>query len=154
MFHVGCGKQTPELFKGGGDSPEELISMALERLAIKDTAGLQALRITRYEHDSVLIPNHPLGKAPKEMVDIDLAYKMMIQTNTKGLRRAIDDYGGMRFKLVKLEFPAPLEVFGPITVYRRVEATVRDSTGAEFVLPIFAEILTDGHRYKLAAYQD
>lgn len=151
---VHCSKKAPELLKGGAESPEELISLALKGLRDLDTAGMQALRITRFEHDSLFIPNHPLGKAPKEMVDLNLVYQSMIQTNIKGLRRALDDFGGLRFELVKVEFPAPLEVFGPFTVYRRTVATVRDSLGEEFVLPIFGEVITDGHRFKLSAYLD
>ncbi len=151
---IQCGKRQPSLLTGGADSPEGLISLALEYLHDLDTAGMQSLRITRYEHDSLFIPNHPLGKAPKEMIDLNLVYGMMIQTNIKGLRRALDDYGGLRYELVNLDFPAPLETFGPFTVYRRTVATVRDSVGQEKILPIFGEIISDGNRYKLAAYID
>lgn len=154
LTFVQCGTKQPALLKGGGGSPEELITLALGYLHDLDTAGLQSLRITRYEHDSLFIPNHPLGRAPKELTDLNLVYQMMLQTNIKGLRRALDDYGGLRYELVKIEFPAPLETFGPFTVYRRTVATVRDSIGQERVLPIFGEIITDGIRYKLAAYVD
>lgn len=144
----------PSLLSGGGESPEQLIQLALDRLATNDEAGLDSLTITRFEHDSLLIPEMPIGKAPKEMTDINMAYVMMRRTNMKGLRRAVADHGGKRYELAHVEFPKPLETYGPFTVYRETVATVRDSAGNEFILPIFGSLVSDGVRYKLAAFID
>lgn len=144
----------PSLLHGGADSPKALIQLSLERLAINDEAGMDSLTITRFEHDSLLIPEMPIGKSPKELTDLNMAYVMMRRTNMKGLRRALADYGGNRYMATKVEFPKPLEVYGPFTVYRETVATVRDSIGNEFMLPIFGSIVSDGRRYKLAAYID
>lgn len=153
IFLAQCESQ-PTLLQGGAGSPEELVQMALDRLAVLDTAGLQALRITRYEHDSLIVPNHPIGKAPRELVDLNLVYQMMIQTNIKGLRRALDDFGGNRYTVVSVDFPDTLEQYGPFRLYRTTIATVRDSVGNEFVLPIFGTIFEAEGRYKFAAYID
>lgn len=144
----------PSLLKGGGDSPERLIQLALERLATNDEMGLDSLTITRFEHDSLLIPEMPIGKAPKEMTDINMAYVMMRRTDMKGLRRAVADHGGRRYELKHVAFPKPLETYGPFTVYRETVATVSDSAGNEFILPIFGSLVCDGKRYKLAAFID
>lgn len=153
LFVTSCGKE-PTLLTGGGSSAEQLVQMALDRLAVPDEAGMDSLTITRFEHDSLLIPEMPIGKAPKEMTDINMAYVMMRRTNMKGLRRAVADYGGNRFEVVKVEFPKQLETYGPFTVYRETVATVRDSTGAEFILPIFGSIVAAQGKFKLAAYID
>lgn len=142
------------LLKGGGDSPETLIQIALDNLAVNDETGLDSLTITRYEHDSLLIPQMPIGKAPKELTDLNMVYVMMRRTNMKGLRRAVEDYGGNRYELKKVEFPKPPEIYGPFTVYRETVATVRDSSGNDFVLPIFGSMVSDDSRYKLAAFID
>lgn len=144
----------PTLLSGGGRSAEELIQKTLDRLAVNDVEGMDSLTITRFEHDSLLIPEMPIGKAPKEMTDINMAYVMMRRTNMKGLRRAVADYGGKKLEVVKVEFPKPLEDYGPFTVYRETIATVRDSTGAEFILPIFGSMVAARGRFKLAAFID
>lgn len=142
------------LLKGGGDSPEMLIQIALDKLAANNEGGLDSLTITRYEHDSLLIPQMPIGQAPKELTDLNMAYVMMRRTNMKGLRRAIEDYGGRQYKLKKVEFPKPPEIYGSFTVYRETLVHVCDSADNEFVLPIFGSMVSDGSKYKLAAYID
>jgi hypothetical protein len=153
IAHLSCGNR-PTLLTGGGGSAEELVQLALDRLAANDTDALDALTITRFEHDSLLIPEMPIGKAPKELTDLNMAYVMMRRTNMKGLRRAIADYGGNQYDLVKVEFPKPIERYGPFTVYRETVATVHDTTGAEFVLPIFGSMVAAEGRFKLAAFID
>lgn len=151
---VAACSDNPVLLRGGGDSPEQLIQFALDKLAANHESGLDSLTITRYEHDSLLIPQMPIGQAPKELTDLNMAYVMMRRTNMKGLRRALDEYGGRQYKLKKVEFPKPLEVYGTFTVYRETLVTVSDSAANEFVLPIFGSIVSDGSRYKLAAFID
>jgi hypothetical protein len=150
---ISC-ESKPVLLKGGGESPEGLIQIALDRLAVSDETGMDSLTITRFEHDSLLIPEMPIGKAPEEMTDLNMAYVMMRRTNMKGLRRAVADYGGRHYEVKKVEFPKPLEVYGPFTVYREILATVRDSAGNELILPIFGSMVSDGTHYKLAAFID
>jgi hypothetical protein len=143
-----------ELLTGGARSPEEMAQHALDALAAYDTSGLQSLCLTRFEHDSLLIPEMPIGKAPKELTDLNMAWVMMARGNAKGLRRALDDYGGAERTVIRVEFPKTPEVYGPFSIMRETLVTVRDPEGEEYILPIFGSTVEAQGRYKLAAYVD
>lgn len=86
--------------------------------------------------------------------DMDMAWRMLDQRSIKGIRRAMEDYGGQKFSLVTVRFTRPAERFGDLVAHKGTEVTVRDSTGAELVLPIFGSILEDNGRYKLVSIRD
>ncbi len=95
----------------------------------------------------------PVSPAGAER-DRDFAWRLLDQKNIKGIRRAMEDYGGRKFSLVKVRFTRPAETFGELVAHKGTEVTVRDSTGAEFVLPIFGSILEDDGRFKLVSIKD
>ncbi len=149
---VGCGEQESRL-TNTMESPEEVCQRTLDALASNDTLALQRLRLTQFEHDSLLVPQMP-APAPGVERDMGMAWYLLEQNNIKGIRRALYDYGGKRFSLVRVRFTRPDKVFGPIVAHRGTEVTVRDSTGAEFVLPIFGSIVENNGRYKLVSIRD
>jgi hypothetical protein len=149
---AGCGQRETRLTNSSA-SPEDVCQKILGALERQDTLGLLQLRLTKFEHDSLLVPQMPLPPPGVER-DMGMAWYMLEQRSMKGIRRALDDYGGQRFSLVKVRFTKPAEKLGYLVAHKGTEVTVRDSTGAEFTLPIFGSILEDNGRFKLVSIRD
>ncbi|HWO57750.1 MAG TPA: hypothetical protein VNN55_09310 [bacterium] len=153
---VGCGRKSPDLMTltNSYDSPATLCQRVLVALAACDTLALETIRITRFEHDSILVPHMPIGKDTTGHKDLALAWYMLEQRNIKGIRRALADYGGQRFELVSVKFNRPEEKYGHLIVHKGTEVRVRDAAGEEMVLGIFGSILEQDGRYKLVSIRD
>lgn len=150
---VSCSKD-PTLLTNGSPSPEALCQRVLEALASYDTTGLDALRLTRFEHDSVLVPNMPIGQSGRES-DLNYAWFLLDQGSQKGIRRAMRDFGGMRLELVKAEFTGKREEYGPLVAHRGMQATVRNlDSDEEFILPVFKTVLEHNGQFKLVSVRD
>jgi hypothetical protein len=126
----------------------------LDAIALNDTTGLQALIVSRFEHDSILVPHMPIGKDTTGSKDLDLAWFMLEQRSIKGVRRALADHGGTRFQLVSVDFAKPTETHGPLRLYKGTTVRVRDVNGEEMVLGIFGSILESNGQYKLVSIRD
>lgn len=151
----GCGtSETQTLLANSSSSAEEACQRVLDALAMSDTTTMHSLRITRFEHDSVLVPNMPIGNADPATTDIGYAWFLLDQNNVKGIRRAIDDYGGQQFRVAGIRFTKPAQQHGPVTLHKGTEVTVTDTAGTELVLPIFGSIIEHGHRFKVVSIRD
>ena len=148
-----CSEPPPSRISGMMGSPEKVCQKVLDALSASDTAALNGLLLTRFEHDSVLVPLMP-SPPPGVERDMNLAWLMLYEKNVKGIRRAIDDYGGQQFTLVGVKFTKPDKLFGELRAHQGTIVTVRDSTGNEFGLPIFGSILEDHGRFKLVSFRD
>jgi hypothetical protein len=153
---LGCGKPAgPDLrLTNAQGSPEEVCQAALDALAANDAQALNALRLSRVEHDSILVPQLPIGKDTTGGKDLDMAWYMLDQRCAKGIRRAIADYGGQRYELISVRFTRPAERHGPLTVHRGTEVRVRDANGDELILGIFGSILQQDGLFKLVSIRD
>ena len=145
-----CGKSSPTRLQNTFDSPEDLIQRALKAIQEEDSAGLQALCISRYEHDSVLVP--AMGK---DSVDLDLAWFLLQANVDKGIAYALNVYGKRTLKLEKVEFEGGDEFYGPITLHRVPRVTVAEpATGEEFVLTCFGTVAEEDGHFKLVSIRD
>lgn len=150
-----CGKrQQPTLLSNASGSPEEACQRVLDALASSDAEAMHGLRITRYEHDSVLVPNMPIGQADPGTTDLAYAWFLLEQNNVKGVRRAITKYGGNRFRVVSVRFTKPSQRHGPVTLHKGTEVTVTDGEGVEQVLPIFGSVIEHDGRFKVVSIRD
>jgi hypothetical protein len=134
-------------------SPEVVCQKVLNALAANDTLAMGQLILTRFEHDSVLVPTMPLPPPGVER-DMNMAWLMLYEQNVKGIRRAFENYGGRRFSLVSVKFTKPDKPFGELRAHQGTVVTVHDSTGNDVVLPIFGSILEDHGRFKLVSLRD
>ena len=148
-----CSDPPPTRISGMVSSPEEVCQKVLDALATNDTLMMGNLVLTRFEHDSVLVPLMP-SPPPGVERDMSLAWLMLYERDVKGIRRAFEDYGGQRFTLVTVKFTKPDKIFGDLRAHQGTVVTVRDSTGSEFGLPIFGSILEDHGRFKLVSVRD
>jgi len=142
------------LLTNASDSPIEACQRVLDALANSDTTAMHSLRITRFEHDSLLVPNMPIGKAEAGTTDLAYAWFLLEQNNIKGVRRAIDDYGGRTFRVVSIGFTKPVQQHGPVTLHKGTEVMAEDSTGNEIPLPIFGSVIEHGGKFKVVSIRD
>jgi len=153
---AGCsGKSTPgeTRLTYASASPEDACRRVLAALAAEDAATLDSLRLTRFEHDSILVPQLPIAQNP-ETTDLMFAGYLHQQNNVKGVRRALADYGGLQLHLVEVKFTEPENRYGTLIVHRGTRVLVSDPSGTEFELPIFGSMLEDNGNYKLVSIQD
>jgi hypothetical protein len=147
---VACGKGGPTRLHNSFESPEKLLQRALQALEESDIAGLHALCLSRYEHDSVLVP--AMGK---DQVDLNLAWFYLQQNIDKGVSYAIHAYEGRKLTVEGIEFLEQDEVCGPLTLHRSPQVTVSEpATGETFVMTCFGTIVEEHGHFKLASIRD
>lgn len=156
MTLLACGEKAADgpMMSNSFGSPEEACRQVLDALAAGDTLGLQRLILTRYEHDSILVPRMPIGRDTTGNKDLELAWYMLNQRSVKGMRRALADYAGQRFELVSVTFNRPRESYGPLTMHKGTQVTVRNEEGEEVVIGIFGSILEQNGKFKLVSIRD
>lgn len=150
LLLIACGKSAPTRLQNTFGSPEDLIQRALQAIQEEDVAGLQALCISRYEHDSVLVP--AMGK---DSVDLDLAWFLLQANVDKGISYALSVYGKRTLKLEKVEFGGTDELYGPITLHRIPRVAVTEPpSGEKFVMTCFGTVAEEDGRFKLVSIRD
>ena len=150
LLLFGCGKSNSTRLHNTFKSPDDLIQRVLQALEENDTAGLRALCLSRYEHDSVLVP--AMGK---ENVDLDLAWFYLAANIDRGVSYAISTYGGRQLTLVSVEFRKSREKYRALNLHRNPQVTVRDqATGETFDLPIFGTVAEENGHFKLVSIRD
>ena len=147
---TGCGKSNSTRLHNTFKSPDDLIQRVLVALEENDSAGLRAFCLSRFEHDSVLVP--AMGK---EHADLDLAWFYLETNIDKGLSYAISTYGGRQLTLVRVEFREPVEKYRSLNLHRSPHVTVRDQvTGETLDLPIFGTVAEEQGQFKLVSIRD
>lgn len=134
-------------------SPEEACRRVLDALNNEDLPTLDSLRLTRFEHDSILVPQLPISQNP-DQTDLNFAGYLHQQNNAKGVRRAMGDYGGLQLEFVSVRFTEPERIHGSLIIHRGTRVLVKDSAGTEFELPIVGSVLEDNGNFKLISIQD
>jgi len=149
LLLTACGKGGSTRLSNSFGSPEKLLQRALQAVAEEDIAGLHALCITRYEHDSVLVP--AMGK---DSVDLDMAWFLLQANVDKGIDFVIEGYGGRSMEIEKVEFGGT-EVYGSVTLHRTPNVTVTEpGTGERFEMTCFGTIVEEQGHFKLVSIRD
>lgn len=153
---AGCGQKGEDAYalSNSSSSPEDVCRRVLDALSAGDTLALHNLILTRFEHDSILVPRLPIGQDTSGSKDLELAWFMLNQRSIKGVRRALAYYAGQQFEFVSVEFNRPKETHGPLTIHKGTQVRVRTESGEEIVLGIFGSILEQSGRYKLVSVRD
>lgn len=156
LLLAGCGQKVEDAYSlsNSSSSPDEVCRRVLGALSAGDTLALHNLVLTRFEHDSLLVPRLPIGQDTSGSKDLELAWFMLNQRSIKGIRRALADHAGQRFELVSVEFNRPKEIHGTLTIHKGTQVRVRTEGGEEVVLGIFGSILEQDGRYKLVSIRD
>lgn len=78
---------------GGAPTREALVRQFVEALERRDTAGLRELLLTRAEFAWLYYPTNPQGLPPYDLSP-GLLWEMSSLNSAKGLRRALQEFGG------------------------------------------------------------
>ena len=87
------GLDTVEALEGGAASRDDLIRLFVDRLEAADTAALAALTLSRAEFAWLYYPTIPEAHPPYDLAP-GLMWFMLEGNSAKGLRRALEEYGG------------------------------------------------------------
>ncbi|MFN3427407.1 MAG: hypothetical protein ACK41G_07540 [Candidatus Thermochlorobacter sp.] len=134
-------------------TPEELIDMALEALAKKDTTTLKNLMINEYEFRNWLWPEFP-ASLPIMNISPDFAWQNLLQNSEKGLRRALEKYGGKKFSYVSHRFLKGQDYYQTFVVHTQTRVVVADSLGRQREMKELGSFVEMNGRYKLMSYRD
>lgn len=133
------------------DSPEALVRTLLDRLAARDEAGLERLRLTRDEFEAHVWPHLPASR-PETNMSMAFVWNRLDQQSDGRLAQLLAAHGGTRYTFVALEFRGARTSYGDVEVVRDSVVTVRTAAGAVERLELFGSMIGQGGRYKVFSY--
>lgn len=134
-------------------TPEELIDIALEALAKRDTATLKNIMINEYEFRYWLWPEFP-ASLPIMNISPDFAWQNLLQNSEKGLKQALSKYGGKKFSYVSHRFLKGQDYYQTFIVHTQTRVIVADSLGRQREIKELGSFVEMNGRYKLMSYRD
>ena len=140
-------------FSGGASTCKDLAQMLLAALNARDEKALHALRVTREEFAVILWPEFPQSR-PITNITADDAWEMGIAQSVAGAGRAIGQYGGRDFTLLRVEVGTSMP-YRNFFLYRDVALLVRDRvTGIESRLQFAPSLVERQGRVKALIFRD
>jgi hypothetical protein len=142
-----------ESLSGGAPSRDALVRRFVRALETRDTAALRALRLTRSEFAWLYYETSPQGLPPYNLSP-SLMWFLLEGNGSKGIARALDEYGGTPLGYVAYECDPVTSgegrntLTGPCTV-RRVEPD-----GDTVRVRLFGLLIERGGRWKFLSYSN
>ena len=129
----------------GRKSPEALAEAALAALFTSDAEGLDALRVTREEYETLLWPSLP----DRDHVPFDFVWSITGPRSRKARREVVSEYGGLPLVLVSVDLGEKREEYDEFTLFQEARMTVRNpETGIEGLIPLMDVIVEMGGGWK------
>lgn len=120
------GLDPVDTLRGGAPTRDALIQRFVAALETADTAALTAMALSRAEFAWLYYPTVPEAHPPYDLRP-GLMWFMVEGNSSKGLRRALEEYGGTALRVVGHRCEGEPRVFGenrvhPLCVLRRLQA--------------------------------
>jgi hypothetical protein len=132
-------------------SMEELAQAVLDGLRLKDEEALWALIVTPEEHETLLWEHLP----ESQTYSFEYVRQWSERNSRKGLRNALDRFGGIEYELIDIEFTEADEEYPEFTVHFGTRLHVRQvDTGATGVLPVLDVVVERKGQWKLMNYEE
>lgn len=132
-------------------SPEALAQAALEAVTVGDAEGLDAVRVTRDEYETLIWPVLP----DRELMPFEFVWSITEPRSRKARRAAIAEYKGVPLELERVELGDDAERYQELTLYRRSRMWVRRTdTGAVGVLPLMDTLIEMDGGWKFMNFVD
>jgi len=146
---AGCREQSG--LTGTHGSPEALAQAVLDALAERDRSALEALIVTRAEHQDLLWDQLPeSGNTPLEFV-----WQLNNDNSREARKSALTEYGGERLELVDLRFTETPEIYSTFTLHFGARMSVRRSSdGVEGMLPLMGVVVEHQGHWKVLNFVD
>ena len=145
-----CTREAPPLAHTF-ESPEQLATDVLARLARNDRAGLQALALTHDEFEAHVWPKLPASR-PERNVPLSFAWGRLQQQSDMSLAGTVSRLGGRAYTLQQVLFDGESTDYGTFTVHRKSVLVVRTPEGRVERIEVFGSILVKDARYKVFSY--
>ncbi len=132
-------------------SLEAVVQAALDALANRDRAALEALVVTREEHERLLWEQLP----ERNYFSFEYVRRINELNTAKGIRSALSEWGGQGLELVRIEFIREAEVYSDFTLHRGARVWARRVTdGTQGTLPFFDVVVERNRGFKLMNVKD
>jgi hypothetical protein len=139
--------------QGGRRSRDSLVTAYMAALAARDTAALVALAITRAEFGHLYYPTTPQGLPPYDLAP-ELMWWLLSQRSERGLRKALEVYGGQELTLLDYDCGSGESVEGENTVWGPCLVRFQRAAGDTVSRRLFTQIIGRGGRYKFLNYSN
>lgn len=132
-------------------SPQALARSALEALKQGEADGLDALRVTRDEYETLIWPVLP----DRTQMPFEFVWSVTDPRSRKARRVAMAEYEGVPLELDRVELGTDVERYEELTLYRRSRMWVRRTdTGAVGILPLMDTLVEMGGGWKFMNFVD
>ena len=109
------------------------------------------MAVTPAEFAYLYYPTTPHGRPPYEL-EPGLMWHLLQQRSERGIRRALDVYGGRKLRLVSYDCGTASSREGENTVVGPCAVRLRDSNGESQSVRLLSQILERRGRYKVLSY--
>ena len=152
LLFPGCATApAPKPLSHAFESPEALARVVLDALAARDQATLGALPLSATEFRQIVWPELPSSR-PEVNLPVEYAWGDLSTKSRGHLGATLDEWGGRRLALVRLEFRGDTTAYKTFSVHRDAQLTVRTDTGEERRIRLFGSILERDGQFKLFSY--
>jgi hypothetical protein len=139
--------------EGGRGSRDSLVAAYLNALGARDTAALAAMAVTRAEFGYLYYPTTPQGLPPYDL-EPELMWSLLFQRSNRGIRRALDLYGGQDLALLGYDCGPGESVEGANTIWGPCKVRFRREAGDTVSRALFSQIIGRDGRYKFLSYSN
>lgn len=135
--------------QGGRQTREDLFKAVIGALGKQDTAALATLALTRPEFAYLYYPTTPQGLPPYDL-DPSLLWHMLVQRSDRGIRRALNTYGGQQLRLVSQDCGPRATQEGDNLVWG--PCVLRASGRGDTISLAISRIIERNGQYKVLSY--
>jgi hypothetical protein len=146
-----AGLPPADSLTGGAASRDALIASFMRALGAADTAAIVALAITRPEFAYLYYPTAARGLPPYDL-EPGLMWFMLFEQSNRGIRRALQAYGGTPGRLVDYDCGAAALQEGENRIYGPCVVRWRAASGDTVSVRLIGQILERGGRFKVLSY--
>jgi hypothetical protein len=136
---------------GTAVSPEELARVVLDRLSVRDLAGLRALALDEREFREHVWPELPAAR-PERNLPWSFVWSDLHQKSENQLAVTLAKFGGQQLTLARIRFTGETTRYASYLVHRDSLLTVRDATGSQRDVRLFGSVLQQRDRFKVFSY--
>jgi hypothetical protein len=140
-----------DALEGGRGSRDSLVAAYLVALGARDTATLAAMAVSRAEFGYLYYPTTPQGRPPYDLAP-ELMWFLLHQRSDRGLRKALEIYGGQDLTLLGYDCGPGESVEGENTVWGPCQVRFRRAEGDTVSRRLFNQIIARGGRFKFLSY--
>jgi hypothetical protein len=140
-----------EALEGGRGSRDSLVAAYLDAFGARDTAALAAMAISRAEFGYLYYPSTPQGRPPYDL-EPELMWFLLDQRSDRGIRKALEIYGGQDLTLLGYDCGPGESVEGENTVWGPCAVRFRRAEGDTVSPRLISQIIGRGGQYKFLSY--